>query len=87
MLALFLDHSPMFVAGEIVLGLSLVLFIGTLIAAIGDRASEASQLREASHPEPKIVRRFVGDGVQARSNLPRRALATRPVVRPWPRRS
>jgi hypothetical protein len=44
-------------------------------------------LREASHPEPKIVRRFVGDGVQARSNLPRRALATRPVVRPWPRRS
>ena len=28
MLALFLNHPPMFVAGEIALGLSLALFIG-----------------------------------------------------------
>jgi hypothetical protein len=42
MLALFLNHPPMFVAGEIALGLSLALFIGALIVAIGDRASEVS---------------------------------------------
>jgi hypothetical protein len=40
MLALFLNHPPMFVAGEIALGLSLALFIGALIVAIGNRASE-----------------------------------------------
>ena len=34
MLALFLTHSPLFVAGEIALGLSLALFIGALINAI-----------------------------------------------------
>jgi hypothetical protein len=38
MLALFLSNSPLFVAGEIALGLSLVLFVGALIAAIGSRA-------------------------------------------------
>jgi hypothetical protein len=32
----------MFVAGEIALGFSLVLFVGALIAAIGNRASEVS---------------------------------------------
>jgi hypothetical protein len=48
MLALFLKHSPIFVAGEIALGLSLVLFVGALIAAIGGRASKVSQLRDAS---------------------------------------
>jgi hypothetical protein len=42
MLALFLNHPPLFVAGEIALGLSLALFIGALIAAIGKRASEVS---------------------------------------------
>jgi hypothetical protein len=42
MLALFLNHSAIFVAGEIALALSLALFIGALIAAIGDRASEVS---------------------------------------------
>jgi hypothetical protein len=35
MFALFLNHSPLFVAGEITLGLSLALFIGALINAIG----------------------------------------------------
>jgi hypothetical protein len=35
MLALFLNHSPLFVAGEIALGLSLALLIGALINAIG----------------------------------------------------
>ena len=34
MLALFLNHPPLFVAGEIALGLSLVLFAVALIAAI-----------------------------------------------------
>jgi hypothetical protein len=34
MLALFLDHPPLFVAGEIALGLSLALFVGALIAAV-----------------------------------------------------
>jgi hypothetical protein len=40
MLSLFLSNSPLFVAGEIALGLSLVLFVGALIAAIGHRASD-----------------------------------------------
>ena len=40
MLALFLSNSPLFVAGEIALGLSQVLFVGALIAAIGNRASD-----------------------------------------------
>ncbi len=35
MLALFLNHSPLFVAGEIALGLSLALFVGALINAMG----------------------------------------------------
>ena len=35
MLALLLNHSPMFVAGEMALGLSLALFVGALIAAAG----------------------------------------------------
>jgi hypothetical protein len=34
MLALFLNHPPLFVAGEIALGLSLALFVGALIAAV-----------------------------------------------------
>ena len=38
MLALLLNHPPMFVAGEIVLCLSLVLFLGALITAIGSGA-------------------------------------------------
>jgi hypothetical protein len=33
MLALFLNHPPLFVAGEIALGLLLTLFVGALIAA------------------------------------------------------
>ena len=56
MLALFLHHPPMFVAGEIALGLSLAVFVVTLIAAIADRASEVLQLREGG-PPPLIVRR------------------------------
>lgn len=41
MSALFLSNSPLFVAGEIALGLSLVLFVGALIAAIGGKTSDA----------------------------------------------
>ncbi len=80
MLALLLNHPPMFVAGEIVLGLSLVLFLGALITAIGGGASKISQLREVGHPNPTIVRRSAGATVDARPNI-RAPLATRPVVR------
>ena len=55
MLALFLNHPALFVAGEIALGLSLALFVGALIAVIVRRASEISQLREAGYPEATIV--------------------------------
>jgi hypothetical protein len=60
MLALQLDHPPMAFAGEIALGLVLALFIGALVVAIADRASELSQLRETHRPAPTIVRRSVG---------------------------
>ena len=49
MLALLIDHSPLFVAGELALGLSFALFIRALVAAIADRASEVHQLGEARH--------------------------------------
>jgi hypothetical protein len=75
MLALFLDHPPMFVAGEIALALSLAVFVVTLLATIADRASEVLQLREVSHSDPTIVRRPVPQAVSARSNVPRPALA------------
>jgi hypothetical protein len=44
MLALFLNYPPMFVAGEIALGLS-ASFVDALIAATVRRASEISQAR------------------------------------------
>jgi hypothetical protein len=47
MLALFLDHPPLFVAGEMALGLSLALFIRASIAAVTDRATVVPQSREA----------------------------------------
>jgi hypothetical protein len=75
MLALFLDHPPMFVAGEIALGLSLAVFAVALVAAIADRASEVFQLGEGSQADPTIVRRPVPQAVPARSNVPRPALA------------
>jgi hypothetical protein len=81
MLALFLNHPPLFVAGEIALGVSLALFVGALIAAIVRRASEISQLRESGQPDATIVGRSLGEAVYARPN----ALARRPVVRPSPR--
>jgi hypothetical protein len=84
MLALFLNHPPLFVAGEIALGLSLALFVGALIVATVRRASEISQVREAGPPNPTIVRRASGEAVHARPNFPRPALATRPVVRSRP---
>jgi hypothetical protein len=37
MLHLFLSPSPLLVAGEIVLGLSIPMFVGAIIAALGDR--------------------------------------------------
>jgi hypothetical protein len=49
MLALFLNHPPLFVAGEIVLGLSLALFVGALIASTVRGAPGISQSREAGH--------------------------------------
>jgi hypothetical protein len=85
MLALFLNHPPMFVTGEIALCLSLALFVGALIAAIVRRASEIFQLREAGRPNATIVRQSLAETVHARPNVPRPATATRPVVRPGPR--
>jgi hypothetical protein len=82
MLAVFLDHPPIFVAGEIAFCLSLVLFIGALIAAIARRASEVSQLREAGDPNAPIVRKSLAETVYARPNVPRPATTMRPVVRP-----
>ena len=84
MLALFLNHPPMFLTGEIALCLSLALFVGALIAAIVRRASEISRLREAGHPNATIVRQSLAETVDAHPNVPRPATAT-PVVRPRPR--
>lgn len=81
MLALFFNHPPMFVAGEIALGLSLALFIRALVAAITDRAAELAQLRDARHSDPTIVRQSVGEAIHARWNVPRPALVTRPILR------
>jgi hypothetical protein len=67
MLALFLNHPPLFVAGEIALDLSLTLFVGALIAATVRRASEISQVREAGDSNPPIVRRPVGEAVHGHS--------------------
>ena len=85
MLALFLNHPPLFVAGEIALGLSLALFAGALIAAVIRRAPGISQLREAGHPSATSVRRPLGETVYPRTNVPGLALATRPAVRSRPR--
>ena len=57
MLALFLNHPPLFVAGEMALGLSLALFAGALIAAVIRGAPRIAQLREAGHPSATSVRR------------------------------
>jgi hypothetical protein len=54
MLDLFLNHPPLFVAGEIALSLSLALFVGALIAAV-IRGVPRSQLRETGHPDATIV--------------------------------
>jgi hypothetical protein len=85
MLALFLNHPPLFVAGEIALDLSLTLFVGALIAATVRRASEISQVREVGDSNPPTVRRPVGEAVRGHPNVPRLALATRPLVRSRPR--
>jgi hypothetical protein len=37
MLHLFLSPSPLMIAGEVVLGLSIPMFVGALIAGFGDR--------------------------------------------------
>jgi hypothetical protein len=60
MLALFINHPPLFVAGEIALGLSLTLFVGALIAATVRGASEISQVREAGDPNPTICSSVFG---------------------------
>jgi hypothetical protein len=41
MLALFLDHTPIFVAGEIALGISLAMFTVALVNAIPERSYSA----------------------------------------------
>jgi hypothetical protein len=84
MLALFLNHSLMFVAGEVALGLSLALFFGALMATLCERASSVSRSRDAGHPDGMIVRRFADETVHARSNVPGPALVTSPVVRSRP---
>jgi hypothetical protein len=84
MLALFLNHPPLFIAGEVALGLSLALFVGALITAKGDGASEISHLRGAGYPNPMIVRRSVGEAVHGHPNVPPPALATMPAVRSRP---
>jgi hypothetical protein len=77
MLALFLNHPPMFVTGEIALCLSLALFVGALIAAMVRKAFEISQLREAGHSNTTIVRQSLAETVYARPNVPRPATASR----------
>jgi hypothetical protein len=37
MLHLFLNPSPLLVAGEVVVGMSLPMFVAALVAAFGDR--------------------------------------------------
>lgn len=37
MLHLFMSSSPLLIAGEIVLGLSIPMFVGAIIAAFGDK--------------------------------------------------
>jgi hypothetical protein len=37
MLHLFLSPSPLLIAGEVILGLSIPMFVGALVAAFGDR--------------------------------------------------
>ena len=61
MLALFLNHPPMFVTGEIALCLSRTLLVGALIAAVVRGASGIAQLREAGHPDTTIVRRSLAE--------------------------
>lgn len=85
MLALFLNHPPLFVAGEMALGLSLALFAGALIAAVIRGAPRIAQLREAGHPSATSVRRPLGETVYPRTNVPGLAQATRPAVRSRPR--
>ena len=84
MLALFLNHSLMFVAGEVALGLSLALFFGALMAALCEKASSVSRSSDAGHPDPMIVRRFVDETVHAPSKVPGPVLITNPVVRSGP---
>jgi hypothetical protein len=69
MLALFLNHRPLFVAGEIALSLSLVLFAVALIAAIIRGAPGISQLRQPGHPNQTIVRRSVDEAVQGHPDV------------------
>jgi hypothetical protein len=85
MLALFLNHPPLFVAGEIALGLSLALFLGALIAAVIRGVPGIFQLREPGHPYPTIVRPSVNEAVHGDPNVSWAALATTPWVRSRPR--
>jgi hypothetical protein len=84
MLALFLDHPPLFVAGEIALGLSLALFVGALIAAVIRGAPGISHLREPGHPNPTIVRRPVDEAVHGYPDVSWAARAATPLVRSRP---
>jgi hypothetical protein len=45
MLHLFLNPTPLLIAGEITLGLSLPMFVGALVAAFGDRMRFAGARR------------------------------------------
>jgi hypothetical protein len=83
MLALFLNHPPLFVV--IALSLSLVLFAVALIAAIIRGVPGISQLRQPGHPNQTIIRRSVDEAVQGHSDVSWVALATTPLVRCRPR--
>ena len=85
MLALFLNHPPLFVAGEIALSLSLALFAGALIAAVIRGVPGISQLRKPGHPNPTIVRRSVDEAVHGHPDVSWAAPATTPLVRSGPR--
>ena len=70
-----LSKSPaVFVAGELTLGLSLVLFVCALMAAIGDRAADVPRMGEAGHWRMSSIASRV-ESRSGRSSNPRSQIA------------
>jgi hypothetical protein len=67
MLALLLNHSPMFVAGD---GARPVAGLVRRRFNRCSRSERLRSLREAGHPNATIVRRSAGEVVPARPNAP-----------------